>query len=289
MLKLTIGKLNIQLNGVDAEQISDNTLLFRSDFQGEADLTYTIRIGENPPVISSPVIYRAKDIMVFGKPDGLEARLLYMPDSRDCYAYYEEISEKEINIYVNGAYLNHLKIDTIFISLLALERHEERRGAFILHCAYMSFDGKAILFSGPSGIGKSTHSGLWCNEYPDRTCVLNGDKCLLTMDDGRLFANGWPVCGSSGICQNERREVAAIILLQQSMINQFIEEKPMRNFKQLLAQITVNYWNNQYTDDAMNFIESLLQRTGCATYACNISSEAVVTLYNKLKEKRWIC
>lgn len=289
MLKLTIGKLNIQLNGVDAEQIPDNTLLFRSDFQGEADLTYTIRIGENPPVSSSPVIYRAKDIMVFGKPDGLEARLLYMPDSRDCYAYYEEISEKEINIYVNGAYLNHLKIDTIFISLLALERHEERRGAFILHCAYMSFDGKAILFSGPSGIGKSTHSGLWCNEYPDRTCVLNGDKCLLTMDDGRLFANGWPVCGSSGICQNERREVAAIILLQQSMINQFIEEKPMRNFKQLLAQITVNYWNNQYTDDAMNFIESLLQRTGCATYACNISSEAVVTLYNKLKEKRWIC
>ena len=131
MLKLTIGKLNIQLNGVDAEQIPDNTLLFRSDFQGEADLTYTIRIGENPPVVSSPVIYRAKDIMVFGKPDGLEARLLYMPDSRDCYAYYEEISEKEINIYVNGAYLNHLKIDTIFISLLALERHEERRGAFI--------------------------------------------------------------------------------------------------------------------------------------------------------------
>ena len=144
MLKLTIGKLNIQLNGVDAEQIPDNTLLFRSDFQGEADLTYTIRIGENPPVVSSPVIYRAKDIMVFGKPDGLEARLLYMPDSRDCYAYYEEISEKEINIYVNGVYLNRLKIDTIFISLLALERHEERRGAFILHCAYMSFDGKAI-------------------------------------------------------------------------------------------------------------------------------------------------
>ena len=33
MLKLTIGKLNIQLNGVDAEQIPDNTLLFRSDFQ----------------------------------------------------------------------------------------------------------------------------------------------------------------------------------------------------------------------------------------------------------------
>lgn len=289
MLKLTIGKLNIQLNGVDAEQIPDNTLLFRSDFQGEADLTYTIRIGENPPAVSYPVAYQAKDIVVFAKPDGLEARLLYMPDSRICYAYYEESNEKEINIYVNGAYRNHLKIDTIFISLLALERHESRRGAFILHCAYMDFDGKAILFSGPSGIGKSTHSGLWCDEYPGRACVLNGDKCLLTLEAGKIFANGWPVCGSSGICRNEKREVAAIILLQQAAANRFTEEKPMRNFKQVLAQVTVNYWNNRYTDSAMDFIETLLRQVGCATYACNISREAVVTLYNELKEKKWIC
>ena len=215
MLKLTIGKLNIRLDGVEAGQVPENTLLFRSDFQ-EADLEYTFRLGENPAVGAYPVVYRAKDIVVFGKPGGLEARLLYMPDSHICYAYYEEISDRKINVYINGAYREHLRIDTIFISLLALERHEARREAFILHCAYMDFGGKAILFSGPSGIGKSTHSGLWCAEYPDKARVLNGDKCLLTReDDGRIFANGWPVCGSSGICHNEKREVAGIVLLQQ--------------------------------------------------------------------------
>ena len=288
MLKLTIGKLNIRLDGVEAGRMPENTLLFRSDFQ-EADLEYTFRLGENPAVGAYPVVYRAKDIVVFGKPGGLEARLLYMPDSHICYAYYEEISDRKINVYINGAYREYLRIDTIFISLLALERHEARREAFILHCAYMDFGGKAILFSGPSGIGKSTHSGLWCAEYPDKARVLNGDKCLLTReDDGRIFANGWPVCGSSGICHNEKREVAGIVLLQQAMVNQFVEEKAIRNFKQVLAQTTVNYWNNRYTDGAMNFIEGLLQRTGCGTYACNISREAVFTLYNELRERRWI-
>ena len=93
MLKLTIGKLNIRLDGVEAGQVPENTLLFCSDFQ-EADLEYTFRFGENPAVGAYPVVYRAKDIVVFGKPGGLEARLLYMPDSHICYAYYEEISEK---------------------------------------------------------------------------------------------------------------------------------------------------------------------------------------------------
>lgn len=287
MLKLTIGKLNIQLEGIDACEVPENTLLFRSEC-GEADLTYTFHVGENPPSVRYPVIYQAKDIVVFGKSEECEARLLYMPDSHNCYAYYEEVSEKEIDIYVNGTYRNHLKIDTIFISLLALERHEARRGAFILHCAYMDFEGKAILFSGPSGIGKSTHSNLWCDAFPSKARVLNGDKCLLTAEDGAVYANGWPVCGSSGICHNEQRKVACIVLLQQAMVNQFVVEKPMRNFKQVLAQTTINYWNNRYTDRAMDFIELLLRQVGCGTYACNISREAAVILYNELSERKWI-
>lgn len=287
MLKLTIGKLNIQLGGIDAGEIPENTLLFRSEFE-EADMTYTFRIGENPPSFRYPVIYQAKDIVVFGKPDGCEARLLYMPDSHSCYGYYEELGEKEIIVYVNESFRRYLKLDTIFVSLLALERHEARRGAFVLHCAYMDFGNEAILFSGPSGIGKSTHSDLWCREYPDKAHVLNGDKCLLTVESGKVYANGWPICGSSGICHNEKRKVACIVLLQQAMENRFEKEKPMQYFKQLLAQTTVNYWNKRYTNQAMDFIEALLRQVGCCTYACNISSEAVTILHNELKERKWI-
>ena len=37
MIKLTIGKLNIQLEGIDAGELPENTLLFRTEFE-EADL-----------------------------------------------------------------------------------------------------------------------------------------------------------------------------------------------------------------------------------------------------------
>lgn len=287
MLKLKIAKLNIQLEGIDVGELPENILLFCSEFK-EADVKYTFRIGENPPHTCYPVIYQTKDIIVFGKPEGREDRIFYMPHTHNCYGYYEEISEKKITVYVNEACRELLRIDTIFVSLLALERHEAQRGAFILHCAYMDFGSNAILFCGPSGIGKSTHSGLWCSEYPDKAHILNGDRCLLTVESGIIYANGWPVCGSSAICHNKKHKVACIVLLQQAMVNQFVEGKTIQNFKKVLEQTTINYWNYNYTKQAMDFIELLLRHVGCGTYACNISSEAVVILYNELKKRKWI-
>lgn len=288
MLRLNIGNLNIALVGIRQEQIPVNTLLFQSDKQ-KPDLTYTFYFKDKlPPSILYPIIYRTPDIIIFRKSNNYEARLLYFPTTHDCYAYYEEINEQEINIYINKSYKSLLNIDTIFISLLALERHLARQNAFILHCAYMAFEDRAILFSGPSGIGKSTHSNLWCKYFPQKTSIINGDKCLLTQENNKLFANGWPVCGSSEICKNEKKEVAAIILLQQAPTNQIITEKSICHFKKLLAQTTINYWNTTYLNCAMNFIETLLKQTGCITYACNISEEAVIKLHNEIKGKKWI-
>lgn len=288
MINLTIGQLNITLIGIRKEQIPVNLFQFQSK-KRDVNLTYTFYFEEKlASSILYPIIYQTPDITIFRKANKYEARLLYLPIIHDCYAYYEELNEQEINIYVNRNYEKQLHIDTIFISLLALERHLASHNAFILHCAYMEFNEKAILFSGPSGIGKSTHSNLWCKYFPQKATIINGDKCLLTKENNKLFANGWPVCGSSEICKNEKKEVAAIILLQQAPTNQLITEKPISYFKKLLAQTTINYWNYTYLNCAMSFLENILQQTGCITYACNISEEAVLKLYNEIKKEKWI-
>ena len=46
---------------------------------------------------------------------------------------------------------------------------------FLFHCAALEFDGKAYLFSAPSGTGKSTHLGLWRKNLKDRISIINGD------------------------------------------------------------------------------------------------------------------
>lgn len=166
--------------------------------------------------------------------------------------------------------------------MLALEKHLVLQNSFAFHCAYLDFEGKAILFSGPSGIGKTTHTNLWCQYLPDQAKVLNGDKCLLSREGSTFYANGWPICGSSGICHNERREVRAVVLLQQAPENRLIEEKKILTFRRVLEQLTVNYWNREFTEAAMTFADSLVSTLPCFTYGCNISREAVDILYQQL-------
>ena len=281
MIRLTIGNLHIQLEGIDRAHLPTNTLLFESTFE-EADLYYTFHTDQNPRLPDMPPVYRKPDILVFRQPSGLESRLLILPDGQAAYAYLEETDSNHTEIYFNPAYTSLLSADTIFHSMLALEKHLVLRNSFVFHCSYLDFEGKAVLFSGPSGIGKTTHTNLWCQYLPDRAKVLNGDKCLLSREGNTFYANGWPICGSSGICHNERREVRAVVLLQQAPENRLIEEKKILTFRRVLEQLTVNYWNREFTDAAMTFADSLVSTLPCFTYGCNISREAVDTLYQQL-------
>lgn len=281
MIRLTIGNLHIQLEGIDRVHLPANTLLFESTFE-EADLYYTFHTDQNPRLPDMPPVYRKPDILVFRQPSGLESRLLILPDGQAAYAYMEETDSNHTEIYFNPAYTSLLNTDTIFHSMLALEKHLVLRNSFVFHCSYLDFEGKAVLFSGPSGIGKTTHTNLWCQYLPDQAKVLNGDKCLLSHEGNTFYANGWPICGSSGICYNERREVRAIVLLQQAPENKLIEEKKILTFRRVLEQLTVNYWNREFTDAAMTFADSLVSTLPCFTYGCNISREAVDTLYQQL-------
>lgn len=281
MIRLTIGNLHIQLEGIDRAHLPANTLLFESTFE-EADLYYTFHTDQQPRLPNTPPIYRKPDILVFRQPSRLESRLLILPDRQAAYAYLEETDSQHTEIYFNPAYTSLLNTDTIFHSMLALEKHLVLRNSFVFHCSYLDFEGKAILFSGPSGIGKTTHTNLWCQYLPDRAKVLNGDKCLLSREGNTFYANGWPICGSSGICYNERREVRAIVLLQQAPENRLIEEKKILTFRRVLEQLTVNYWNREFTEAAMTFADSLVSTLPCFTYGCNISREAVDILYQQL-------
>lgn len=281
MIRLTIGPLHIQLEGFEREHLPTNTLLFESTFE-KADLYYTFHTDRNPQLPTIQPVFRKPDILVFRQPSGLESRLLVFPDGQTPYAYLEETDACHTEIYFNPAYMHLLSADTIFHSLLALEKHLVLRNSFVFHCSYLEFEGKAILFSGPSGIGKTTHTNLWCQYLPEKAKVLNGDKCLLSREGDTFYANGWPICGTSGICHNERREVRAIVLLQQAPDNHLIIEKKVLTFRRVLEQLTVNYWNREFTDAAMTFTESLVSTLPCLTYGCNISREAVGTLYQKL-------
>ena len=282
-MRIQIAGVLMELRGITPDMIPENTRQFESTSTAEPELIYTFHLQDElpKPDDSWRLLYQKESIAVFGKAD-LELRLLLDPNYRALYGVYEEKDSRHIEVYYAKVNTEVLKIDTIFISCLSLERHFARRSCYILHCAFLAFKNKAILFSGPSGIGKSTHADLWCQHIPE-THVVNGDRCLITRNsDGTYEANAWPVCGSSQICHKEHYPIHAVVFMGQSPQNQVRELSLMQRFQLLNMQLMVNHWNPEATRKAMDWMLTFCQQVPIKEYHCNMNPDAPLVLGRSL-------
>lgn len=87
----------------------------------------------------------------------------------------------------------------------------------VLHSASLLYQGKAWLFSGHSGAGKSTHTHLWKELY--HVPLINGDLNLLSVENGFPMIHGLPWCGTSGIVDTHSYPLGGILLINKALQN----------------------------------------------------------------------
>lgn len=113
-------------------------------------------------------------------------------------------------------------------------------GMLVLHSAYIvTRGGEGILFSGPSGVGKSTQAALWERFAGART--VNGDRALVRPVERTV--GGVFYAGTSGICQNVTAPLRAVVLLGQAAENRVVRARPQETFARLLSQCAYYEWD----------------------------------------------
>lgn len=212
--------------------------------------------------------------------EGKECRVINFLGASAPYAVYIEENDQFARVFVDPGARELMEYDTVFASLLALEKVMIGSEALILHSAYMCLNGKAVLFSAPSGTGKSTQADLWERYRGTRT--INGDKSLLLKGEDGWYAHGWPICGSSEICKNETFPVLGIVMLKQAKENSVRRLGIAEAVKKLVPQITMNMWNTQFQMKALDLIGQLSMEVPVYELECDISEDAVTCLENIL-------
>ena len=102
-----------------------------------------------------------------------------------------------------------------------------------VHASVIEKEGKALVFLGKSGTGKSTHSRLWKEFVPECT-LLNDDEPIIRMqDDGSVRVYGAPWSGSTPCYRNVSAEVVAFVHLYQSPENKLTRLKGVDAFTSL--------------------------------------------------------
>lgn len=158
-----------------------------------------------------------------------------------------------------------------------------RHDRICFHAACVRTEHGGILFSGPSGIGKSTQAGLWCDHRGAE--LINGDRPILQQRDGEFLAWGSPYAGSSRCFVNESVQVTAMVFLAQAKENLIRRLKAGEAFRRIYAGLTMRTWDRDFMDRACAIAIALAGQVSCYELACLPDVSALECLERTLREE----
>jgi hypothetical protein len=129
----------------------------------------------------------------------------------------------------------------------------------MLHASAVALDGKAYLFSGPCGMGKSTHTGLWQELFGDRAKVFNDDKPALRCIDGKWYAYGTPWCGKNGININMKVPLGGICFLKRGEENAIRRLDGLEAVANLMSQTLRKFKDVKKIDLMLGLVDRLVR------------------------------
>ena len=91
-----------------------------------------------------------------------------------------------------------------------------KHNRIVIHASAITYKDNAVLFSAASGTGKSTHTSLWQQHYPNETVLINDDAPMLCLDRDKIIACGTPWCGTSGLNENKSAPLKAIVFIERA-------------------------------------------------------------------------
>lgn len=133
-------------------------------------------------------------------------------------------------------------------------------GGLMFHASAVTYEGRAYLFSGPSGVGKSTHTSLWKQCFGEKAQIINDDKPALRCRDGRWYAYGTPWSGKSGINRNEKVPLGGICFLKRGTENRIRRLSAQEAVPLMYMQTNYPLKKKENMHRLLSAIEALVQQ-----------------------------
>ena len=192
-------------------------------------------------------------------------------DGRHIRVEYLESGRKHLSQLGNSFY--HMDLEDMLIRFHRL----------CFHAACVETPLGGILFTGPSGIGKSTQAELWCRYRDARQ--INGDRPILSRDADRWLAWGSPYAGSSRVYVNESCPVTAIVSLRQAKSCSLRRLGAGEAFRAVWSGLAVHSWDPGFMETASSLALDLAAAVPVYQFACTPDEEAVAFLERELRKE----
>lgn len=155
--------------------------------------------------------------------------------------------------------------------------------AAVFHGAVLDVDGKAYMICARSGVGKTTHIRLWEKAFSDRVSVLNGDKPVIRVIDGKVYACGTPYNGKEGMGKPGTLVLSGIAFLMRGEENSYRRVTPSEALERFMGQMYISNLDRISALKTLRLADKILSEVPLYEFRCNMDVSAA-----KMAEKAFI-
>lgn len=241
------------------------------------DLTVNVHMGMAPTMENGRLLLRNKELYVCERTKDY---LLLLPMAKQILEAHLQKKGSQVDFYCMPPVNDTLVYDLFHGIRFAFLYLAQQKGFFAIHSASILYKDRLWIFSGPSGMGKSTHTNLWKQIYD--TPIVNGDLNLLAMTSNGPIVYGMPWCGTSGISDTNSYPLGGIIFLGRSNENIVEELSPDKKALLLMQRLISPAWTPNMLTKNLDFSTALAKKAELCRLKCSKDSSAVELM------KQWI-
>lgn len=255
---------------------------FRVDHPSDGiDLEMVIRPGANIVVPQGKILSDdlVKWVCVSGEPYTTSV-CLTMEDT--------VIVRADVNTDWSRAEITYLQSEPDIESLIAgflfeiifRNRLLFKRGV-VIHASAVAWEDQGIVFTAPSGTGKSTQAGLWVEHM--QALVLNDDRPAICLTNNSPWIYGTPWSGSKTLYSNGAKPLRNIVVLEQASENEIVCLPVDQAVAKIMPRCFLPYYDHVIMGMCLDTLSEVISNVSLYSLKCRPGREAADLLHRYLK------
>lgn len=164
----------------------------------------------------------------------------------------------------------------MLIYAICTAQHE----TLLVHSSVVENNGKAYMFLGKSGQGKSTHSDMWVKYIKGSTLINDDNPIIRIAPDGTPMVYGSPWSGKRPIYKNVQYPIGGFAAIEQEKENSIKKESIPVAFGILLSSMSTMKFDKDIHMKVCSTISKLLGKIPVHTLSCRPDEEAALVSSN---------
>lgn len=255
---------------IEKYEIDDNEEVDFSIFCKTVDII-DFEIGELVLEYKNRSVYKSNDY---------KSLVVYDQDFKIKLLMRHSNDYREYEIYMTSKLKDSLAEMEYVYSGMAFMEIAIKHKRLALHASAIKVNERAVLFSGSSGVGKTTHVNNWKKVGIDLE-VINDDKPLIYKKNELYFVAGTPWSGKEVLNSNEDVRLHAIVFLEPGPRNEVKSLSNSEKLKEMLKNCHRPSEEETY-DNVLSIIEEVIKETIMIKFVATKDSESALVLHKIL-------